>query len=60
MTNLIQLNDAQNWRWYVPWTHVEIAAIDAPELQDGRYVNVGVGLPTKVAQRVPKDMKVWL
>jgi 3-oxoacid CoA-transferase subunit B len=42
------------------WTHDEMAAIAALELRDGDYVNLGIGLPTKVAQHVPEDIKVWL
>jgi len=42
------------------WTHDEMAAIAALELQDGDYVNLGIGLPTKVAQHVPEGVKVWL
>ncbi|MFO1284598.1 MAG: 3-oxoacid CoA-transferase subunit B [Burkholderiales bacterium] len=42
------------------WTHDEMAAIAAGELRDGDYVNLGIGLPTKVAQHVPDGMKVWL
>jgi len=42
------------------WSHDEMAAIAAGELQDGNYVNLGIGLPTKVAHQVPKGMKVWL
>jgi 3-oxoacid CoA-transferase subunit B len=37
-----------------------MAAIAALELQDGSYVNLGIGLPTKVAQHVPEGVKVWL
>ncbi len=42
------------------WTHDEMAAIAAKELQDGFYVNLGIGLPTMVANHVPPDVEVWL
>ncbi|CVI63381.1 CoA transferase subunit B (plasmid) [Agrobacterium leguminum] len=44
----------------MPWNHDQMAAKAAAELKDGDYVNLGVGLPTKVAQHVPEGMKVWL
>jgi 3-oxoacid CoA-transferase subunit B len=37
-----------------------MAARAAKELQDGFYVNLGIGMPTMVANYVPKDMEVWL
>lgn len=37
-----------------------MAARAAQELQDGFYVNLGIGLPTMVANYVPQDMEVWL
>ena len=42
------------------WTREEMAARAAKELQDGYYVNLGIGLPTLVANYVPKDIEVWL
>ena len=42
------------------WTHDEMAARAAQELQDGFYVNLGIGLPTLVANFVPPDKEVWL
>jgi 3-oxoacid CoA-transferase subunit B len=37
-----------------------MAARAARELQDGFYVNLGIGLPTLVANFVPADIEVWL
>ncbi len=42
------------------WTHDEMAARAARELQDGFYVNLGIGLPTLVANHVSPDIDVWL
>jgi len=44
----------------MPWTHDQMAAKAAAELQDGFYVNLGIGLPTLVANHVPADAEVWL
>ncbi len=38
----------------------QITARAARELRDGYYVNLGIGMPTLVANHVPEDMTVWL
>lgn len=42
------------------WNREQMAARAAQELQDGFYVNLGIGLPTMVANYVPAGMEVWL
>jgi 3-oxoacid CoA-transferase subunit B len=44
----------------MPWTRDQMAARAARELRNGFYVNLGIGLPTLVANHVPRDMDVWL
>ena len=44
----------------MPWTRDDLAKVAACELRDGFYVNLGIGIPTLVANYIPEGMDVTL
>ncbi|MCS6857974.1 MAG: CoA transferase subunit B [Sandaracinaceae bacterium] len=44
----------------MPWSKEEMAARAAQEIPDGTVVNLGIGLPTLVADHLPPERQVWL
>src|SRR6185437_184761 len=45
---------------FMPWTREDMAARAAKELKEGFYINLGIGIPTLVANYIPKGMRIVL
>lgn len=46
--------------YYTPWTVEEIAQRVAANIDEGMYVNLGIGQPTKIADYLPEDKDIFL
>jgi 3-oxoacid CoA-transferase subunit B len=44
----------------MPWTREQMAERAAKELKEGFYINLGIGIPTLVANYIPKSMRIVL
>jgi 3-oxoacid CoA-transferase subunit B len=44
----------------MPWTREDMAQRAAKELREGFYINLGIGIPTLVANYIPKNMRIVL
>src|SRR5690348_14122967 len=53
-------HDAQAGARLMPWSREQLAQRAAKELRDGFYVNLGIGIPTLVANYIPQGMEVTL
>ncbi len=45
---------------YTPWTKDQMARMIAADIDEGQVVNIGIGMPEKVAHYLPKDKEIFL
>src|SRR5690606_4937030 len=55
----LRVQDRSEAELTMPWSEAQMAERAAAEIVSGTIVNLGIGLPTKVADFLPEDASVW-